>query len=53
MSDFEKFKEELPSKKSFVVFWPTEKVVRKNRNMFLMFGKILKWKRWKIILACT
>ena len=29
-----------------------EKLVTKNMNMFLMFGKNLKWKRWNIITTC-
>ena len=29
-----------------------EKLVTKNMNMFLMFAKNLKWKRWNIITTC-
>ena len=45
MSDFEKFKEKLPNKKSFIVLSLTEKLITKNTNMFLMFGINLKLKR--------
>ena len=52
MSDFEKFKEELPRKEKFYSSLTDRKLVTKNMNMFLMFGKSLKWKRWKIIKTC-
>ena len=47
VTDFEKFKE-LPGKETFYSSL-TEKLVRNNMNMFLMFGKKLNWKQWKII----
>ena len=47
MSDFKKFKEELPSKEKFIVPWPTEKIVTKNMKMFLMFAKKFKMKIMK------
>ena len=47
VTDFEKFKE-LPGKETFCSSL-TEKLVRNNMNMFLMFGKNLNWKQWKII----
>ena len=43
MSDFEKFKEVLPSKEKFyIVRSQVKKLLTKNINMFLMFGKNLK-----------
>ena len=39
MNDFEKFKEESPSKEKFYSFLTDKKLVTKNMNMFLMFGK--------------
>ena len=42
MSDLEKFKEELPSKETFYSSLTDRKLVAKNMNMFLMFGKNLK-----------
>ena len=50
MSDFRKFKEELPSKEKFYSSLTVKKVT-KNMNLFLMFGINLKWKQWKIITA--
>ena len=47
MSNFEKFKEELPSKEKFYSSLTDRKISAKNMNMFLMFGINLKWKRWK------
>ena len=44
MSDFEKFKEELPSKEKFYSSLAGKK--------FLMFATNLKWKRWTIITIC-
>ena len=41
------------AKKTFLIPLPIKKLVTKNVNMFLMFGIILKWKRWKIITTCT
>ena len=38
MSDFEKFKEELPSKGEFYNSLTNKKLVTKNINMFLMSG---------------
>ena len=35
------------AKKSFTVSWPTEKLVTKNMNMFLMFGKKIELKMMK------
>ena len=52
LSDFEKFKEDLPSKKSFIAPWPEKILVPKNMSMLLMLGTILKWKQLKIILTC-
>ena len=48
MTGFEKFKEELTSKEKFYRYLTDRKI-----NMFLMFGKNLKWKQWKIITTCT
>ena len=42
MSNFEQFKEELPSKESFLVRYQVKKVVIKNMSMFLRFGINLK-----------
>ena len=49
MNHFEKSKEELPSKKKFIVPWSTEKWLTKNMNMPFIFGINLKW---NIITAC-
>ena len=38
MSDFEKFKEQLPSKENFYSLLTVKKLVTKNMNMFLRFG---------------
>ena len=42
MSNFEKFKEELPSKEKFYSSLTDRKISAKNMNMFLMFGTNLK-----------
>ena len=42
MSDFEKFKEELPSKENFCSLLKGKKLVTKNIIMFLRFGTNLK-----------
>ena len=57
MIDFEKFKEELPSKEKFDSFLKDRKItseriwkiiIIKNMNIFLTFGKNLKRKQLKI-----
>ena len=50
MSDFEKFKEELPRKEDFYSSLIGKKLVTKTMNIILRFGITLKWKRWKIIM---
>ena len=52
MRDFEKFKEKSPIKERFYSSLTTEKLVTKNMNMFLMFGKSFRWRRWKISTTC-
>ena len=52
MNDFEKFKEELPSKEEFWNSVTDKKISDKEYEHALMFGKVLKWKRWKIITTC-
>ena len=42
MSDFKKFKEQLPSKEKFYGSLTGKKLVTKNMNMFLRFGTNLK-----------
>ena len=42
MSEFETFKEELPSKEMFYSFLISKMLLTKNMNMFLMFGINLK-----------
>ena len=42
MSNFEKFKEELPSKEKFYSSLSGKKVVIKSMSMFLRFGVNLK-----------
>ena len=42
MSDFEKLKEELPSKGKFYSLLTDKKLVTKKKNIFLIFGKHLK-----------
>ena len=42
MSDFKKFKEELPSKEKFYSLLTGKKIVTKNMIIFFMFGKKLK-----------
>ena len=42
MGDFEKFKEELPSKEKCYSSLPTEILNAKNMNMFLMFEENAK-----------
>ena len=52
MSDFEKFKEELPSKEKFYSPLTDRKISDKEyMNTFLMFGINLQWKWWKIIVT--
>ena len=46
MTDFEKFKEKLPSKEKFKSSLTGKKIMTKNMVMFLRFGTYLKWKRW-------
>ena len=56
MTDFEKFKEEFPSKEMFhssLKGKKKKKIVIKSINMFLRFGINLKWKWWKIITTST
>ena len=43
--NFEKIKEELPSKGNFYSLLKDKKLVTKNMNLFLMFGKKLKLKK--------
>ena len=45
MTNFEKIKEELPSKGNFYSLLTDKKLVAKNMNLFLMFGKKLKLKK--------
>ena len=49
MSGFEKFKEQLPNKETFYSLLISKQLVKKNINMFLMFGTNLKLKRQKMI----
>ena len=42
MSDFEKFKEQLPNKEKFYSSLIGKKLVTEEINMFLMFGTNLK-----------
>ena len=42
MTDFEKFKEELPSKENFYGSLTNRKLLTKHMNMLLMFEKNLK-----------
>ena len=42
ISDFEKFKEELPSKEKFCGSLTDRKIMTKNMNMFLKLGINLK-----------
>ena len=50
MNDFEKFKEQWPSKEKFnSSLTGKKKIDAKNMIKVLMFGINLKWKRWKII----
>ena len=42
ISDFEKFKEELPGKEIISSSLTDKNLVTKNINMFLMFGRYLK-----------
>ena len=42
MTDFEKLKDQLPSKEKFYSFSADKKIVRKSMNMFLKFGTNLK-----------
>ena len=42
MSDFEKLKEELPSKRKFYDYFAGKNLVAKNLNILLMFGRNLK-----------
>ena len=52
MSDFKKFKEELPSKEKFYSSMMGEKFKIKSISMMLRFGIDLKWKQWKIFTIC-
>ena len=49
MSDFEKLKGELPCKEKFNSSLTDKKIAAKNMIMFLIFGKKLERKQWKII----
>ena len=40
------------SKEKFIVPWPTETLLTRNMNIFVMFGVNLKWKQWKNIMTC-
>ena len=42
MSDFKKFRKQLPSKKRFIILWLAKKLMTKNMNTFLMLGINLK-----------
>ena len=46
-------KENYQTKKSFIVRQWLTKLVIKSMSMFLMFGTILKTKRWNTIITCT
>ena len=48
MSDFENFKEQLPSKEKFYISLTGKKIVTKSMNMFLRFGKKIEIKTMKI-----
>ena len=52
MSDFQKVKEELPSKEKFYSSLTGKKIVTKKMTMFWKLEINLKWKRWKIITTC-
>ena len=53
MTNFEKIKEELPSKGNFYSLLTDKNLVTKNMNLFLMFGKKLELKKKrKIITTC-
>ena len=53
INDFEKFKEELPSKERFYSSLTNRKINDEEYELFLMFGINLKWKNLKIISTCT
>ena len=53
MSDYEKFKEELPSKEKFYSSLTGKEIVTKNTSIILGLGIILKWKQQKIITTCS
>ena len=52
-SDFEKFKEELPSKENVYSSLMGKKTVIESMRIFSRFGINLKWKSWKVITICT
>ena len=52
MSDFEKFKEESPSKEKFYNPLMGKNITDKEMNMFLMLGINLKWNQRKTIATC-
>ena len=52
MSDFEKFKEELPSKEMFYSSLTNRKITDKEYEHVVIFKINLKWKQWKIITTC-
>ena len=53
MTNFEKIKEELPSKGNFYSLLTDKNLVTKNMNLFLMFGKKLELnQKRKIITTC-
>ena len=47
MSSFEKFKEEMPSKKSFIVPWPLKKISDKEYEHDLKFWNTFQMKMMK------
>ena len=52
MSDFQKFKEELPRKENFSNLLTDKKLMAKNVNIFLILEKNLNENDEKIIMTC-
>ena len=52
MRDFESLNKNYVAKKGFIALADKKKLVTKNMNMFLIGGKNLKWKGWRIITTC-
>ena len=49
----ENSKKSYLSKINFIIHWIIMQLVIKIINIIFMFGNLLKWTLWKIIMRCT